>query len=57
MQTLPDDPAQVYSWAWGQVASHLGDGGKVTIAEVPIPGVPGASVPLTIDLRRLAGAA
>lgn len=57
VQTLPDDPAQVYSWAWGQVASHLGDGGKVTIAEVPIPGVPGASVPLTIDLRRLAGAA
>lgn len=57
VETLPEDPDQVYGWARGQVASHLGDGGKVTIAEVPIPGLPGVSVPLTIDLTKLADAA
>jgi hypothetical protein len=34
----------------------MGENGKVTIAEIPIPGMEGTSIPLTIDLSTLAEA-
>lgn len=51
---LPSDVHELQNVNWAKVASELGYG-KVTIAELPIPGTE-LTIPLTIDLERLAGA-
>lgn len=52
LQALPDSPQALESLARGRVAQLLGSG-SFTIAELPIPGLEGVRIPLTIDLSKL----
>ena len=54
LQELPTSPAELVSYASGRVASLLGSG-EFTIAELPIPGLEGVTIPLTIDLSKIGG--
>ena len=55
IQELPSSADQISSTNWTKIIGELG-GGDFTVAELPIPGIDGASIPLTIDLSKLAGA-
>ena len=56
IQSLPHDQRGIIRTCRSKLVSMMGDGGKVTIAEIPIPGMEGASIPLTIDLSTLSEA-
>ena len=55
LQELPASADQISSTNWGKIVGELG-GGDFKVAELPIPGLEGVSIPLTIDLSKLAGA-
>ena len=52
IQTLPTTPEELVAFLREKVREKLGSG-PVTIAEVPIPGLEGVSIPLTIDLSQI----
>ncbi len=52
LESLPQDPEGQAKACLGRALEELG-GAEFTIAEVPIPGVPGMSIPLTIRLDDL----
>ncbi len=52
IQQLPTSSSELVPFLKRQVITLLGDG-EFTIAEVPVPGLEGVSIPLTIDLGRL----
>lgn len=56
IQSLPHDQRGIIKTCRSKLVSLMGENGKVTIAEIPIPGMEGASIPLTIDLSTLAEA-
>lgn len=52
LQTLPTSPSELVGYLTNLVREKLGSG-TYTIAELPIPGLEGVSIPLTIDLSKL----
>lgn len=52
LQTLPGSPTELVALLRSLVVEQLGSG-PLTIAELPIPGLEGVSIPLTIDLSTL----
>ena len=52
IQELPGSPQELVAYLKQRVWSLLG-GGTFTIAEVPVPGLEGVSIPLTIDLSQM----
>ena len=52
VETFPSNPDELVAFARSQVADLLGTG-PFTIAEVPVPGLEGVSIPLTVDLSKL----
>ncbi len=54
IQTLPEDNAGIVRACKDKLVSILGSMGEVTVAEIPIPGLDGVSIPLTIDLSTIA---
>lgn len=52
LQTLPTTPAELVAYLRGKVVEQLGSG-PFTVAELPIPGLEGVTIPLTIDLSTL----
>lgn len=55
IESMPSSPSELISFAWERIAGELGQG-DFTVAELPIPGLDGASIPLTLDLSELVGA-
>lgn len=54
LQELPTSPGELVSYLRGRVASLLGSG-EFTVAELPVPGLEGVTIPLTIDLSKVGG--
>lgn len=54
IQSLPEDNAGIVRACRAELVSILGGMGEVTVAEIPIPGLDGVSIPLTIDLSTIA---
>ena len=54
LQELPTSPGELVSYLQGRVASLLGSG-EFTVAELPVPGLEGVTIPLTIDLSKVGG--
>lgn len=52
LQTLPSSPSELVGYLANMVREQLGSE-TFTIAELPIPGLEGVSIPLTIDLSRV----
>ena len=52
LQTLPGSSDALVALMREKVAEQLGSG-KFTVAELPIPGLEGVSIPLTIDLSKI----
>ena len=52
LQSLPDSPQALVALLRERVDGMLGTG-SFTIAELPIPGLEGVSIPLTIDLSKV----
>jgi hypothetical protein len=52
LQQLPTSPEALVALLRERVNSLLGSG-TYTIAELPIPGLEGVTIPLTIDLSKL----
>ena len=55
IQALPSNGEQLSAQSLATVLAELG-GGNFTVAELPIPGLDGVSIPLRIDLSKLVGA-
>ena len=55
ISTLPDDPGEVVDACLSKLGEELGEV-DVTVAEIPVPGLEGTSIPLTINLGDLMGA-
>ncbi|MBP3884691.1 MAG: hypothetical protein J6D54_07125 [Olsenella sp.] len=54
VETLPEDPDAVLAACRDKVRETLGQS-DVTVAEIPVPGLDGVSIPLTINLGDLMG--
>ena len=52
LQELPASSGELVGYLRSKVIEYLGSG-QFTIAELPIPGLEGVSIPLTIDLSKL----
>ena len=52
LQELPGSPEELVALMRSRVAEELGSG-SFTVAELPIPGLEGLSIPLTIDLSTI----
>ncbi len=52
LQELPTSPSELVAYLAGKVREKLGSG-TYTIAELPIPGLEGVTIPLTIDLSKV----
>jgi hypothetical protein len=52
IQRLPTSPQELVALMRSKVQERLGSG-PVTIAEIPVPGLEGVKIPLTLDLSKL----
>ena len=55
LEEMPTSVDQIRSVNWERVMGELGVG-EVTIAELPVPGLDGVGIPLTIDMGKVMGA-
>ena len=55
VESLPEDEAGIVDACRREVLSILGVDGKFTVAEIPVPGLDGVSIPLTVDLSKVLG--
>lgn len=53
IQSFPTSPEELVQLMRGKVIEYLGSSGPFTIAELPVPGLEGVRIPLTIDLSQL----
>ncbi len=53
IQAFPTSPDQLVQLMRGKVIEYLGSSGPFTIAELPVPGLEGVRIPLTVDLSQL----
>lgn len=56
VQEMPTNATEMVQACRENIGSLLGSSGEFTVAEVPIPGLDGVSIPLTINLSQIGGA-